>query len=123
MINDKRKAERRPVRYTAWVALKGDQLHGCVLHDVSETGGRIDIDESEAIPDQFMLMLARNGKARRKCRVVWRKPRQIGVTFQQPLADGERASLVPKFEADTDAGNATVETPGTVGTPETAKTT
>ncbi len=83
MLKDKRKSLRRPMRYTAWVALAPDQLHGCVLSDISETGARIDIDDSKTIPDQFMLLLSSNGAARRKCRVVWRKPRQIGVKFER----------------------------------------
>ena len=98
MIKDKRKSMRRPMRYTAWVALEADQLHGCVLSDISDTGARIDVDETKTIPDQFMLLLSSNGSARRKCRVVWRKPRQIGVKFERRLADGEQASLVPKLD-------------------------
>jgi hypothetical protein len=108
MTKDKRKSKRRPVRYSAWIALEPHQLHGCVLSDVSDTGARIDIDESKAIPDQFMLLLSSNGSARRKCKVVWRKPRQIGVTFERRLADGERATLVPTL--DTDMAAATAET-------------
>jgi hypothetical protein len=115
MIKDKRKALRRPVRYTAWVLLESDRLHGCVLSDVSETGARIDIDESKAIPDQFMLLLSSNGSAKRKCRVVWRKERQVGVLFERHVADGAKATLVPKLDANTDAANlnADAATPST----------
>jgi hypothetical protein len=100
MINDKRKFLRRPMRYTAWVAIKGEPLHGCVLTDVSETGGRIDIDDSMPIPDSFMLLLAMNASAKRKCRVMWRKERQIGVKFERKLAAGDRTTLVPTLDAD-----------------------
>jgi hypothetical protein len=100
MIKDKRKALRRPVRYTAWVALEDKQLHGCVLSDVSDTGARIDIDETKMIADHFTLFLSSNGSARRKCKVVWRKPRQIGVTFEQRLNEAEHATLVPKLDAN-----------------------
>src|ERR1700684_1846111 len=105
MIKNKRKALRRPVRYTAWVALEdkqlhGCQLHGCVLSDVSETGARIDIDETEMIADHFTLFLSSNGSARRKCKVVWRKPNQIGVTFEYRLNEAEHATLVPKIDPD-----------------------
>jgi hypothetical protein len=103
MVKDKRKALRRPMRYTAWVALEGDQLHGCALSDISESGARIDIDDSKSIPDNFMLLLASNGSARRRCRVVWRKPRQLGVTFNRIIADGEQHPLVPKLGRTFDA--------------------
>jgi len=100
MNKDKRKAPRRPIRYTAWIELGPDDLHGCVLSDISEHGARIDIDETKPVPDNFTLMLASNGSARRKCKVVWRKPRNIGVTFERGLNEGSQATLVPKPDAD-----------------------
>jgi hypothetical protein len=103
MVKDKRKSTRRPIRYTAWVALEFDQLHGCVLSDISDSGARIDIDETKPIPDEFILLLTSNGAARRKCRVVWRKPRQLGVSFERHLNGGDQTSLVPKPDADEDA--------------------
>ena len=82
MIKEKRQARRRPLRYTAWVALTANQRHGCVVSDVSDTGARIDVQDSKTIPDHFVLMLSSNGAARRFCRVVWRKPTQMGVKFE-----------------------------------------
>jgi hypothetical protein len=39
--------------------------------------------------------------------VIWRKPGQIGVTFERRLADTERATLVPnKLDAVADAPKA-----------------
>jgi hypothetical protein len=73
------------------------------LSDISDTGARIEIDNPKKVPDRFLLWLSANGSARRTCRVVWRKPRQIGVSFELHLADADRASLVPKFTADGDA--------------------
>jgi hypothetical protein len=100
MMKDKRKALRRPMRYTAWVALATGKLHGCVLADISDTGGRIDVDSSETIPDSFMLWLASNGSARRKCRVVWRKARQIGVTFDRMPVESDSVPLVPQIAVE-----------------------
>ncbi len=102
MSKDNRKATRRPLRYTAWMALKDGHLHGCALFDMSDTGARIEVDDSDIVPDRFVLLLSGNGKAKRKCRVMWRKPRQIGVSFERPLADEARATLVPKLDADFD---------------------
>jgi hypothetical protein len=107
MIKDKRKSVRRPVRYTAWVALEAGQLHGCVLSDVSDSGARIDIDETKEIPDQFTLLLASNGSAQRKCRVIWRQPRQIGVTFDRTLGHIEAATLAPKADRKRETAAAT----------------
>jgi len=88
MAKDKRKSMRRPLRYSAWVALEADLLHGCVLSDISDSGARLDVDDSQTIPDDFTLLLTSNGSAHRKCHVVWRKPRQLGVSFERKAADG-----------------------------------
>src|SRR5664279_2914494 len=103
MINEKRQARRQPLRYTAWIALTADQRHGCVVSDVSDTGARIDVQDSTTIPDHFVLMLSSNGAARRYCRVMWRKPTQIGVHFTRTLADAASATLAPKADADGSA--------------------
>jgi PilZ domain len=100
MLKDLRKARRRPMRYAAWIALKPGELHGCVLSDISETGARIDVEDSKKIPDRFQLFLSRAGAARRLCKVVWRKPKQVGVTFAAPFAAADRANLVPKIEGN-----------------------
>lgn len=98
MRHDKRKSVRRAVRYSAWMVREDDGMHGCALFDISETGARIEVEDSEKIPDQFMLLLSGNGKARRKCRVVWRKARQIGVRFEKRLAPNDRAKMLVKFD-------------------------
>jgi hypothetical protein len=104
-MKDKRKAPRRPMRYTAWIALAPGKLHGCVLADISDTGGRIDVENADAIPETFMLWLARNGSARRKCSVVWRTPRQIGVAFDHAIFDPEQAALVPAMSLSRGSPN------------------
>ena len=103
MNKDLRKTRRRPIRYSAWMALDSDKLHGCVLSDISDTGARIDVEDAGSLPDRFMLLLSRTGSARRSCRVVWRAPAQVGVAFERPLAAADRATLVPKLDADLSA--------------------
>ena len=83
------------MRYSAWIATAPKKMHGCVLSDISETGARIDVEDSKIIPNRFPLFLSRNGTARRVCAVVWRKPKQVGVTFTTRLAAADRAKLVP----------------------------
>ena len=95
MIKEKRQARRQPLRYTAWLAVTANQRLGCVVSDVSETGARIDVQDSQAVPGHFVLMLSSNGAARRFCRVVWRKPTQIGVKFERSLAEAAEASKTP----------------------------
>jgi hypothetical protein len=103
MIREKRAVRRQPLRYTAWLAVTADQRLGCVVSDVSDTGARIDVQDSKVIPDYFVLMLSSNGAARRFCRVMWRKPTQMGVVFARSLADAASATLAPKADADAQA--------------------
>ena len=95
MRADQRKSRRRPIRYSAWMALDNEKLHGCVLSDISDTGARLDVEDSEDLPDRFMLLLSGTGSARRSCRVIWRAPHQIGVAFERRLSDAVSPPLVP----------------------------
>lgn len=106
MINNKRKSRRRQVRYTAWLVLEGGQPHSCELSDASDTGARLEVEDSKIIPDTFKLLLAGNSSAQRTCRVVWRKPQQVGVKFERRLAQHDRATLAPVLNADNAAAQA-----------------
>ena len=99
MNKDKRKSPRRHMRYSAWIAAKPGELRACALSDISESGARIDVDDSKTIPDRFQLFLSSNGAARRSCTVVWRKGRQIGVSFGKKLAAADHAVLVPTVDS------------------------
>ena len=106
MRRDKRKARRRPLRYSAWMALDNDTLHGCVLADISDTGARLDVEDSKALPDRFMLLLSGTGAARRSCRVIWRAEAQIGVAFERRLSDTAAVTLAPSADTNADAAKA-----------------
>ena len=106
MRSDKRKAKRRPLRYSAWMSLDSDKLHGCVLSDISDTGARLDVEDVKAVPDRFMLLLSGTGAARRSCRVIWRAEAQIGVAFEKRLSDTAAVTLAPKSDADAIVGDA-----------------
>jgi hypothetical protein len=101
MEKEKRKARRRPLRYSAWIALDDDILQGCALSDISDLGARIDVEDSKALPDSFCLMLSGRGSARRECRVIWRKETQVGVAFEKPLSQ-EAALAIGKKPAAKD---------------------
>ncbi len=100
MQKDKRKSRRRLLRYSAWMALDNETLHGCVLSDISETGARLDVEDSKAMPDHFRLLLSGTGSARRDCRVIWRGPAQIGVAFEKRVNEAADVTLAPKPDAN-----------------------
>jgi hypothetical protein len=119
MRNDKRKAARRAIHYTAWIARKGQPLEGCVLADISDNGARLDVENPESIPDEFMLFLSNRGTPRRKCAVAWRTDSQVGVKFVAPpvantkgnpkvraMIAARQAALQPAADADAKAAEA-----------------
>ena len=120
MAKDKRKAVRRPMRYTAWIVMGPGQLHGCSLADVSDTGGRLDVEDSNNVPDTFTLWLASNGSARRKCKVVWRTARQVGVAFERAVFDPEQVPLAPNIPVEI-VSTETTESVETVAVDEPIK--
>jgi hypothetical protein len=120
MIKEKRGARRQPLRYTAWAALTAEERHSCVVSDVSDTGARIDIRDSKILPDSFVLMLTSNGAARRFCRVIWRKPTQVGVKFERSLAEAAQATLAPTSGADAKTAPAPNAEPAAAAPAKTA---
>ena len=82
MAREKRKQLRRYLEYRAHIDFgDGSPARACLLADVSETGARLTLEAPSIMPNQFMLLLAGGGNARRRCRVVWSSGRQLGVRF------------------------------------------
>jgi hypothetical protein len=59
----------------------GIPLCPCTVLDVAQDGGRIRLEASVAVPDNFDLLFTKGGTVRRQCRVVWRHEGYLGVTF------------------------------------------
>jgi hypothetical protein len=76
---DKRKAPRRAVLKTGRIRF-GRSSEICTVRDMSATGAAIDAAGAAGVPDKFELVLEMESAAR-KCTVVWRKDRLLGVKF------------------------------------------
>lgn len=87
MRPEHRKHRRQELRYRAYVDLcDGTPFHPCQLVDVSENGAQLSVTSADAVPDQFVLLLAMNGSARRRCLVIWRSDTRIGIRFVTTLS-------------------------------------
>ena len=77
-----RKKRRRQFHYKATVLVdeKGTRLP-CSLTDVSEGGARILLESDCDLPERFVLLLTESGEAWRRCRVIWRRGKTVGVAF------------------------------------------
>jgi PilZ domain len=77
-----RKSTRRFVRHGARiVSSDGSALGQCVMIDISDTGARLKTDASQALPDEFILLLSHDGRLHRQCTVAWRSATAVGVRF------------------------------------------
>jgi hypothetical protein len=104
VTTDKRKAVRRAIRYTAWVLREGDnEPTGCVVADVSTTGARLRFETTDAIPDDFTLLLSPRGVPKRSCHVVWRTPTEIGAVFPLP-PEAKKDVPAPRASFRMDSG-------------------
>jgi hypothetical protein len=78
-MDEKRIASRHRVLKAATIAFGGGGI-SCVVRNVSEAGAALDVASPLGIPDDFDLLIEADG-SRRRCRVMWRTDRRIGVSF------------------------------------------
>jgi hypothetical protein len=52
----------------------------CTVRNISETGAALEVVTPLFIPDRFTLFVPTE-QLKRPCRIVWRKEKRIGVTF------------------------------------------
>jgi PilZ domain len=77
-----RQAPRRRENRRAWVeSPDGARRLECRLWDISDDGVRFTIDAPSGVPYEFFLVLSKDGKERRQCRVMWRSDEQVGARF------------------------------------------
>jgi hypothetical protein len=82
MGRENRKSPRRDICQFA-VMHGGDDrpLARCLVRNVSATGANIGMESASDVPDEFTLILTRGGDVRRRCRIVWRSGKALGVRF------------------------------------------
>lgn len=77
-----RKSPRRHCHYSAELLIEGEPSpRSCTIADASRGGARLVLEEDGELPPRFILLLSKNGGARRKCRIVWRTGLTVGVEF------------------------------------------
>ena len=52
----------------------------CTVKNLSATGAALEVQSPIDIPDRFKLIV-QSDNLNRPCRVVWRKERRLGITF------------------------------------------
>jgi hypothetical protein len=83
--NNRRGAPRRGCNDDAWIRLEGGLLRRCRVLDISRTGVRLTITNTQTIPDRFSLILSK-GSSGLPARVKWRRHTQIGAEYAKGVA-------------------------------------
>jgi hypothetical protein len=78
-MDENRIAPRRRIFKSGSIEFGGG-VFDCAVRNLSETGAALEVMTPLFIPDRFTLAM-QSDQFRRSCRVVWRKEKRIGVTF------------------------------------------
>jgi hypothetical protein len=73
-------APRRRVFKAGSIEFGGGAID-CTVRNLSETGAALEVVTPLFIPDRFTLFVQAD-QLKRSCRVIWRKERRMGVTFE-----------------------------------------
>jgi len=77
----KRQQLRRRRHQSAWITLDGATTkHQCQVEDVSPDGAKISLDAIVEIGNQFSIGFVPRAVGRR-CEVVWRRGKMLGIKF------------------------------------------
>ena len=87
MGSERRRATRQDMRWKGLMLdTSGTILGRCMMVNVSATGAKLIVPEPTELPDNLVLILAKNGEVRRLCEVTWRREKSIGVRFSRPAS-------------------------------------
>lgn len=82
-MDDRRAIERtRVLRNAKIIAGSRSPVIYCTLHNLTNDGACLSLASTYRLPDTFDLTFEA-GRSRRKCRVIWRTPTKLGITFER----------------------------------------
>jgi hypothetical protein len=78
----RRRLIRRTRQHEAWITFdRGVQSFECQVLDISADGAKLVTDIDAPIGTLFRLSAVPHAVVRRRCEVVWRKGRTVGIKF------------------------------------------
>jgi hypothetical protein len=78
----RRRLIRRTRQHEAWITFdRGVQSFECQVLDISADGAKLVTDIDAPVGTMFRLSAVPQAVVRRRCEVVWRKGRTVGIKF------------------------------------------
>ena len=79
---DARRSPRQKSGSKAWIRVEGEfATRSCTIADLSDSGVRLILDTTQPVAGPFTLLLSRDARPGRRCRVKWRRGTQLGAEF------------------------------------------
>jgi PilZ domain len=82
-MENHRIAPRQRVLKAGTIEFSGSKVD-CLIRNVSATGAALEVNSPLWFPDVFVLVMTADGSSRR-CHIVWRNGKRIGVTFDDQV--------------------------------------
>jgi hypothetical protein len=77
----RKREPRQSLNANAWIRQKGSfAVQGCRVIEVSRTGASLEVENTQNVPDNILLLFSR-GDSGKQVTVVWRRDTQVGVEF------------------------------------------
>jgi hypothetical protein len=82
MAGKKKREARKSLYQPGWITLDGGfAARQCVVRDMSSTGAKLTMEDSSALAGRLRLAFSRDARTGRKCEVIWRRGKSLGVKF------------------------------------------
>jgi hypothetical protein len=82
LLSSKKRETRKSLSQPGWITLEGGfAARQCVVQNLSETGAKVTIDDPNTLPAKLRLAFSRDARTGRRCEVVWRRGKSVGVKF------------------------------------------
>jgi PilZ domain-containing protein len=82
LLSGKKRDARKSLSQPGWITLEGGfAARQCVVQDMSTTGAKVTIDDPSTLPAKLRLAFSRDARAGRRCEVVWRRGKSVGIKF------------------------------------------
>ncbi|ANW02304.1 PilZ domain-containing protein [Bradyrhizobium icense] len=82
LLSGKKRDRRKSLSQPGWITLEGGfAARQCVVQDMSTTGAKVTIDDPNTLPAKLRLAFSRDARTGRRCEVVWRRGKSVGVKF------------------------------------------
>jgi hypothetical protein len=95
-----RKQKRKPFSCAAHIFLWEAPAIDCFVEDISDGGAKLSVPDENKVPDNFILIL-KNTRIRRKCNVIWRSRRSVGLQFTERTLSDKSGELIKTSQSSS----------------------